>query len=89
MPESNACAWRRIAALLTLFALSLLAACGGGNTNISNAPTGLEAGNATDLKTVLQKADILLLLVDHAEFLDLDRELIKDKVVIDTKGVWR
>ncbi len=43
----------------------------------------------TDLKTVLQKADILLLLVDHAEFLDLDRELIKDKVVIDTKGVWR
>ncbi len=54
MPESNARAWRRIAALLALFALSLLAACGGGNsTNISNAPTGLEAGNATDLKTVL------------------------------------
>ena len=43
----------------------------------------------TDLKTALQKADILLLLVDHAEFLDLDHELIKDKVVIDTKGVWR
>lgn len=43
----------------------------------------------TDLKTALQKADILLLLVDHEEFMDLDRELIKDKVVIDTKGVWR
>ncbi len=42
-----------------------------------------------DLRTALQKADILVLLVDHTEFLEIDRELIKDKVVIDTKGVWR
>jgi UDP-N-acetyl-D-mannosaminuronic acid dehydrogenase len=42
-----------------------------------------------DLKAALQQADILLLLVDHAEFLEIDRELIKDKVVIDTRGVWR
>ena len=53
MPESFASTWRRLSALLALLALSLMAACGGGNTNISNAPTGLEAGNATDLKTVL------------------------------------
>lgn len=43
----------------------------------------------TQLKTALQEADILLLLVDHAEFLEVDREWIKDKVVIDTRGVWR
>ena len=42
-----------------------------------------------DLKTVLKDADILLLLVDHDEFKDIDPQVIKDKVVIDTKGVLR
>ena len=42
-----------------------------------------------DLKTVIQEADILLLLVDHEEFKDIDPQIIKDKVVIDTKGVLR
>jgi UDP-N-acetyl-D-mannosaminuronate dehydrogenase len=31
---------------------------------------------------VLKEADILLVLVDHAEFKGIDREL-------DTRGVWR
>lgn len=42
-----------------------------------------------DLKDVLKKSDILLLLVDHHEFKEIDFEIIKDKVVIDTKGVFR
>lgn len=42
-----------------------------------------------ELKDVLKKADILLLLVDHHEFTDIDPQVIKDKVVIDTKGVLR
>ncbi|MBH2042320.1 MAG: UDP-N-acetyl-D-mannosamine dehydrogenase [Comamonadaceae bacterium] len=42
-----------------------------------------------DLKDVLKKADILLLLVEHHEFSDIDPQVIKDKVVIDTKGVLR
>jgi UDP-N-acetyl-D-mannosaminuronic acid dehydrogenase len=42
-----------------------------------------------DLKDVLKKADILLLLVDHHEFGDIDPLVIKDKVVIDTKGMLR
>lgn len=42
-----------------------------------------------DLKDVLKKADILLLLVDHHEFAEIDPQMIKDKVVIDTKGVLR
>lgn len=42
-----------------------------------------------DIRTALQEADILVLLVDHAEFIEIDRELIKDKVVIDTRGIWR
>lgn len=42
-----------------------------------------------DLKEVLKQADILLLLVDHDEFKDIDPQVTKDKVVIDTKGVLR
>ncbi|QHE85923.1 UDP-N-acetyl-D-mannosamine dehydrogenase [Hydrogenophaga sp. BPS33] len=42
-----------------------------------------------DLKDVIRQADILLLLVDHEEFLEIDPQIVKDKVVIDTKGVLR
>lgn len=42
-----------------------------------------------ELKQVLKEADILLLLVDHAEFKEIDPDTIKDKVVIDTRGVLR
>jgi UDP-N-acetyl-D-mannosaminuronic acid dehydrogenase len=42
-----------------------------------------------DLKHVLKEADILLLLVDHAEFKDIDLDTVKEKVVIDTRGVLR
>lgn len=41
------------------------------------------------LVDVLREADILVVLVDHAEFKGLDRELLKEKVVIDTRGIWR
>jgi UDP-N-acetyl-D-mannosaminuronic acid dehydrogenase len=42
-----------------------------------------------ELGEVLKKADILLLLVDHEEFQAIDRELLKEKVLIDTRGVWQ
>ena len=42
-----------------------------------------------EMDEVLREADILLVLVDHEEFKDIDRELLKEKVVIDTRGVWR
>jgi UDP-N-acetyl-D-mannosaminuronic acid dehydrogenase len=42
-----------------------------------------------DLKNLIKRADILLLLVDHHEFADIDPQIIKDKVVIDTRGVLR
>lgn len=41
------------------------------------------------LGDVLREADILLVLVDHVEFKEIDRELLKEKVVIDTRGIWR
>jgi len=34
------------------------------------------------------RADIVVLLVPHTLFRNIDRELLKPKVVIDTCGVW-
>jgi UDP-N-acetyl-D-mannosaminuronic acid dehydrogenase len=42
-----------------------------------------------DIQQVLQEADILLMLVDHDEFKEIDHELLKEKVLIDTRGIWR
>ena len=42
-----------------------------------------------ELKDVLKQADILLLLVDHTEFKEIDLDTIKDKIVIDTRGALR
>lgn len=42
-----------------------------------------------DLNTGLDQADIVVLLVDHRSFADVDRDFLKDKIVIDTRGLWR
>ena len=34
-------------------------------------------------------ADIVLLLVNHRQFIQLDRRVLEGKAVIDTRGVWR
>lgn len=36
----------------------------------------------------INKADIVLLLVDHKEFKTLDKEMLKGKIIIDTRGIW-
>jgi UDP-N-acetyl-D-mannosaminuronic acid dehydrogenase len=41
------------------------------------------------LDKVLKESDILVLLVNHKQFHDVDRELLKEKIVIDTRGIWR
>jgi UDP-N-acetyl-D-mannosaminuronic acid dehydrogenase len=41
------------------------------------------------LEEVLPRADILVVLVDHDEFKGVDGELLKEKVVIDTRGIMR
>ncbi|MCC3282471.1 UDP-N-acetyl-D-mannosamine dehydrogenase [Arthrobacter caoxuetaonis] len=51
-----------------------------GLQNVSLAPT---TGNA------IEESDIVLLLVDHTEFKNLDRSLLVGKQTIDTRGIWR
>jgi UDP-N-acetyl-D-mannosaminuronic acid dehydrogenase len=41
-----------------------------------------------DFDAALEQANLVLLLVDHQGFLQVDRDVLKDKFVIDTRGVW-
>ncbi|MFC5379509.1 UDP-N-acetyl-D-mannosamine dehydrogenase [Aquipuribacter nitratireducens] len=42
-----------------------------------------------DLSTALERADVLVLLVDHKEFAGVDAGQIGGKAVVDTRGQWR
>ena len=42
-----------------------------------------------DLADALNDADVIVLLVDHKQFLRIDRQILDLKVVIDTQGAWR
>jgi UDP-N-acetyl-D-mannosaminuronic acid dehydrogenase len=42
----------------------------------------------TSFNNAVRECDIVVMLVDHKAFLKVDRELIKAKIVIDTRGVW-
>ncbi|MGO1736852.1 MAG: UDP-N-acetyl-D-mannosamine dehydrogenase [Leucobacter sp.] len=42
-----------------------------------------------DLESAVQRADIVLLLVDHDPFKRFDRDNLQEKIVVDTKGLWR
>jgi UDP-N-acetyl-D-mannosaminuronic acid dehydrogenase len=60
--------------------------------NITELPHDLRSRSnieLCDLTEALDRADIVLLLVEHAPFKELDQSLLRTKIVIDTKGVWR
>lgn len=41
-----------------------------------------------DFDRAIERANLVLLLVDHMSFLQVDRDMLKDKFVIDTRGAW-
>jgi UDP-N-acetyl-D-mannosaminuronic acid dehydrogenase len=41
-----------------------------------------------DFDMAIERANVVLLLVDHMSFLQVDRNILKDKIVIDTRGAW-
>ena len=42
-----------------------------------------------DTKEAIAAADVVLLLVNHKEFVNLNQSVLEGKTVIDTKGIWR
>ena len=41
------------------------------------------------LTEVLSKSQVLVLLTDHRQFRDISHRVLQEKVVVDTRGVWR
>ncbi|MBK0330725.1 UDP-N-acetyl-D-mannosamine dehydrogenase [Brachybacterium sp. MASK1Z-5] len=60
--------------------------------NIDELPKELSGRDNVELSNLddaVSRADIVLLMVDHDPFKQLDRETLQEKVVVDTKGLWR
>ncbi|MBC8944420.1 MULTISPECIES: UDP-N-acetyl-D-mannosamine dehydrogenase [Xenorhabdus] len=58
--------------------------------NIHSLPYSLKGVvELVDLQQALEEADVVLMLVDHSQFKAINGKQIKQKWVVDTKGVWR
>ncbi|WP_058234941.1 UDP-N-acetyl-D-mannosamine dehydrogenase [Devriesea agamarum] len=60
--------------------------------NICELPADLadrENIELVSLDDALDRADIVLVLVDHEPFTSVDRKRLEEKIIIDTKGLWR
>jgi len=56
--------------------------------NIRTMPAALEGAILCDAERALKWADIVVLLVDHKEFANIQIERLQSHVVIDTRGIW-
>ncbi len=41
-----------------------------------------------DIQRALQVSDIIVILVDHENFYSIDQSFLKEKIVIDTRGIF-
>ncbi|MBD2811736.1 UDP-N-acetyl-D-mannosamine dehydrogenase [Xenorhabdus sp. Vera] len=58
--------------------------------NVHELPKSLKGlVELLDVGQALEEADVLLMLVDHRQFKAIGGDAIKQKWVVDTKGVWR
>ncbi|MBT3306051.1 MAG: UDP-N-acetyl-D-mannosamine dehydrogenase [Alphaproteobacteria bacterium] len=75
----------------------LLAEAGAGEIlavepHVGSLPPELDAApgvTLADLNEALARADIVVLLVDHKDFKELDPARLSDKQVFDARGIWR
>ena len=59
--------------------------------NIKELPKELNSTKTSisSLVAAINQSDILVLLVDHKEFYEIDRTKLSDKIIVDTKGILR
>ncbi|MDD7582614.1 UDP-N-acetyl-D-mannosamine dehydrogenase [Corynebacterium sp. 32222D000AT] len=50
---------------------------------------GFDNAQLSEYTRAIDDADVILLLVDHKEFKNLDTQLLGSKEVVDTKGIWK
>lgn len=58
--------------------------------NTSTLPVELDTNSIqlVELENAIKYSDILLLLVDHSSFKNIDLSILSGKQIIDTRGVW-
>ena len=58
--------------------------------NIDRMPVVFDSKNTelVDLKIALKDSDVVVLLVDHTSFKDMDLGFLSGKQVVDTRGIW-
>lgn len=57
---------------------------------VDSLPASLEGKvELTDLDDALSRAEVVVMLVDHQQFLSVDRSLLNGKSIVDTRGVWQ
>lgn len=59
--------------------------------NITELPKrlkGFDNVQLSDYQTAIHEAEVLVLLVAHKEFREVPAAAIKDKTIVDTKGLW-
>ena len=57
--------------------------------NIENLPKGFKySEKLMPMDEAIRLADIIVLLVDHVQFKDMDLNLLSGKQIIDTRGIW-
>ncbi len=57
--------------------------------HVEALPKSLEGkAELVDIDRAIRDADILVMLVNHREFKEVDKRLLVSKCVIDTRGVW-
>lgn len=42
-----------------------------------------------DFEEVMSRCQMLVLLTDHRQFKDIPRRVLQEKVIVDTRGIWR
>ncbi len=57
--------------------------------HVDSLPASLLGLQLVETEEALRRAQVVLLLVNHRSFYDIDRKSLEGKKVIDTRGVWR
>ncbi|WP_060483742.1 UDP-N-acetyl-D-mannosamine dehydrogenase [Pseudomonas sp. NBRC 111123] len=57
--------------------------------NIKALPNALEAAELCSVSQAIERADILLLLVDHKPFKEVPVQALQGRKIVDTRGIWR
>lgn len=56
--------------------------------HIKELPESLSKTVLADVANVLEAADIIMLLVDHDQFKELDQAFLEQNILLDTRGIW-